>query len=97
MLLEFVVLVISSILYFICETSLCLYYIMGENSHFSHKIYKNNPLLFKSYIGMKVNILTEDNTMISGVVYTVDPVSERLESFVYYLKFSIISLFINNL
>lgn len=46
---------------------------------------------------MKVNILTEDNTMISGVVYTVDPVSERLESFVYYLKFSIIPLFINNL
>ncbi|KAG6801340.1 gem-associated protein 6-like [Apis mellifera caucasica] len=27
---------------------------------------------------MKVNILTEDNTMISGVVYTVDPVSESV-------------------
>ncbi|KOC61384.1 Gem-associated protein 6 [Habropoda laboriosa] len=51
---------------------------MGENSDFSHKIYKNDPLLFKSYIGMEVNILTEDGTTISGIVYTVDPVSESV-------------------
>lgn len=52
---------------------------MQKNSNFSHKIYKNDPLLFKSYIGMEVNILIEDGTTISGIVYTVDPVSERLE------------------
>ncbi|CAK9833972.1 Gem-associated protein 6 [Anthophora retusa] len=51
---------------------------MEENSHFSHKIYKNDPLLFKSYIGMEVNILIEDGTTISGIVYTVDPVSESV-------------------
>ncbi|CAK9811532.1 Gem-associated protein 6 [Anthophora quadrimaculata] len=51
---------------------------MEENSHFSHKIYKNDPLLFKSYIGMEVNILIEDDTTISGIVYTVDPVSESV-------------------
>lgn len=53
---------------------------MEENLHFSHKIYKNDPLLFKSYVGKKVNVLTEDNSTISGIVYTVDPVSERLEN-----------------
>lgn len=51
---------------------------MEENLHFSHKIYKNDPLLFKSYVGKKVNILTEDNSTISGIVYTVDPVSESV-------------------
>ncbi|OAD56032.1 Gem-associated protein 6 [Eufriesea mexicana] len=51
---------------------------MQKNSNFSHKIYKNDPLLFKSYIGMEVNILTEDGTTISGIVYTVDPVSESV-------------------
>ncbi|CAK9833973.1 Gem-associated protein 6 [Anthophora retusa] len=58
---------------------------MEENSHFSHKIYKNDPLLFKSYIGMEVNILIEDGTTISGIVYTVDPVSERL-GFILFLQ-----------
>lgn len=56
---------------------------MEENSHFSHKIYKNDPLLFKSYVGKEVNISTEDNNTISGIVYTVDPVSERLENISY--------------
>ncbi|XP_060814326.1 gem-associated protein 6-like [Bombus pascuorum] len=51
---------------------------MEENSHFSHKIYKNDPLLFKSYVGKEVNISTEDNNTISGFVYTVDPVSESI-------------------
>lgn len=56
---------------------------MEENSHFVHKIYKNDPLLFKSYVGKEVNISTEDNNTISGIVYTVDPVSERLENLSY--------------
>lgn len=58
---------------------------MEESSHFSHKIYKNDPVLFKNYVGLKVNILTEDGTTSSGVVYTVDPVSERLEALTLYL------------
>lgn len=53
---------------------------MDEDSRFSHKIYKSDPLLFKTYVGMEVNIVTEDGTATSGVVYTVDPVSERLGS-----------------
>ncbi|XP_076763253.1 gem-associated protein 6 [Xylocopa sonorina] len=51
---------------------------MEESSNFSHKIYKSDPLLFKSYVDMEVNILTEDGTTISGIVYTVDPVSESV-------------------
>ncbi|XP_014604527.1 PREDICTED: gem-associated protein 6-like [Polistes canadensis] len=44
---------------------------------FSHNIYKNNPLLFKSYIGREVKI-TADNSLYTGIVYTVDPVSESV-------------------
>lgn len=51
---------------------------MEESSHFSHKIYKSDPLSFKNYVGLKVNILTEDGTTSSGIVYTVDPVSESV-------------------
>ncbi|XP_043251773.1 gem-associated protein 6-like [Colletes gigas] len=51
---------------------------MEENSDWSHNIYKNYPLLFKSYLGMEVDILTVDGTTASGVVYTVDPVSESV-------------------
>ncbi|XP_053996463.1 gem-associated protein 6-like [Hylaeus anthracinus] len=51
---------------------------MEDNSNWSHSIYKSDPLLFKSYIGMRVNISTVDGTTISGVVYTVDPVSESV-------------------
>ncbi|XP_076238392.1 gem-associated protein 6 [Calliopsis andreniformis] len=51
---------------------------MNENSDFSHNIYKSDPLLFKSYVGMKANILTENGNTISGIVYTVDPVSESV-------------------
>lgn len=52
---------------------------MEENSNWSHNIYKSDPLLFKSYIGMEVDILTIDGITTFGIVYTVDPVSERLE------------------
>ena len=51
---------------------------MDEDSRFSHKIYKSDPLLFRTYVGMEVNILTEDGTATTGVVYTVDPVSESV-------------------
>lgn len=45
----------------------------------SHQIYKNDPLLFRGYVDKNVNVTTEDNNVCSGTVYTVDPVSERLE------------------
>ena len=47
-------------------------------SNFLHKIYVNDPLLFKSYINKKVTITTEDSKVHTGIVYTVDPVTERL-------------------
>ncbi|KZC13708.1 Gem-associated protein 6 [Dufourea novaeangliae] len=34
--------------------------------------------MFKSYVGREVNILTQDDSTISGTVYTVDPVSESV-------------------
>ncbi|XP_076173259.1 gem-associated protein 6 [Ptiloglossa arizonensis] len=51
---------------------------MEENSNWSHNIYKSDPLLFKSYIGMEVDILTIDGITTFGIVYTVDPVSESV-------------------
>jgi len=45
--------------------------------HFSHLVYKNNPILFDSYIGKKVKITMKDENFYCGIVYTVDPVSER--------------------
>ena len=51
-----------------------------ENSlKFLHKVYSNDPVLFKSYINKKVSITTEDSVTHTGIVYTVDPVSERLD------------------
>lgn len=49
-----------------------------DDSSFSHKIYKNDPILFNSYVGNKVKITLQDGNIHHGVVYTVDPVSERL-------------------
>ncbi|XP_031835127.1 gem-associated protein 6 [Nomia melanderi] len=51
---------------------------MEQNPKFSHNIYKKDPLLFKSYVGKEVNILNEDETTTSGIVYTIDPVSESV-------------------
>ncbi|XP_017885146.1 gem-associated protein 6-like [Ceratina calcarata] len=51
---------------------------MEQDLHFSHEVYKNDPLLFKSYIGMEVDILTVDGDTISGIAYTVDPVSKSV-------------------
>ncbi|XP_078052719.1 gem-associated protein 6 [Augochlora pura] len=51
---------------------------MESNLNFSHNIYKNDPILFKSYVGKEVNILNKDDSTVSGIVYTVDPVSESI-------------------
>lgn len=48
-----------------------------DNLNFSHKVYKNDPILFNSYVGKEVKITTKDED-VYGIVYTVDPVSERL-------------------
>lgn len=45
---------------------------------FSHNIYKNDPILFKSYIGKEAKITTDNKSVYTGVVYTVDPVSESI-------------------
>ncbi|XP_011706230.1 PREDICTED: gem-associated protein 6-like isoform X2 [Wasmannia auropunctata] len=46
--------------------------------NFSHRIYKNSPILFHSYIGKKVKITMQDENIYCGIVYTVDPVSESI-------------------
>ncbi|XP_076299685.1 gem-associated protein 6 [Lasioglossum baleicum] len=51
---------------------------MERNLDFSHTIYKNDPLLFKSYVGKEIRILNKDDSTVSGIVYTVDPVSESI-------------------
>ncbi|XP_046432558.1 gem-associated protein 6 [Neodiprion pinetum] len=43
---------------------------------FSHKVYKNDPITLKSYVNKTVSIKTKDGRSYSGVVYTIDPVSE---------------------
>jgi hypothetical protein len=49
-----------------------------DTSNTLHKIFTNDPILFKSYVNKKVTIITEDSNVHTGFVYTVDPVSERL-------------------
>lgn len=49
-----------------------------EDLNFSHQVYKNDPILLKSYVGKKVEITMTDENVHCGVVYTIDPVSERL-------------------
>lgn len=60
----------------------------------SYKLNKNSPTLFNSYIGKETTVTTTDKNIHYGVVYTVDPVSERLEEllklFYLYLILSII-------
>lgn len=51
----------------------------GDHFDFSHNIYKNDPILFASYVGKQVKITMTDENIHCGIVYTVDPVSERLE------------------
>lgn len=49
-----------------------------ENSDFSHQIYKNDPILLKSYVGKEIKITMKDEDVYHGIAYTIDPVSERL-------------------
>ncbi|XP_015600758.1 gem-associated protein 6-like [Cephus cinctus] len=49
-----------------------------NQSSFSHKVFKNDPLLFKSYVNKKVIIITQDKNTHTGIVYTIDPVSESV-------------------
>ena len=59
-----------------------------NDSNFLHNIYTSDPILFKSYVNKKVLITTEDSNIHSGIVYTVDPVSERLgcHIFLFFLS-----------
>ena len=50
-----------------------------NQAQFTHNVFKNDPVLFKSYINKKVHVLTEDESVQIGILYTIDPVSERLE------------------
>lgn len=50
-----------------------------EDSKFSHKVYKNDPILFINYVGKEVKIMMKDKSSHCGIVYTIDPVSGRLE------------------
>lgn len=50
-----------------------------DNLNSLHKVYKNDPLLFMTYVGKEVKIMTKDKNVYYGIVYTLDPVSERLE------------------
>ncbi|XP_046833178.1 gem-associated protein 6-like [Vespa crabro] len=49
-----------------------------DSNKFSHSIYKNNPLLFKSYVGKEAKVTTDNGSIHTGIVYTVDPVSESI-------------------
>lgn len=42
-----------------------------------HEVYKNDPILFNSYVGKEVKITTKDEDII-GIIYTVDPVSKSI-------------------
>lgn len=50
-----------------------------ENLSSLHKVYKNDPILFISYVGKEVKIMMKDESVYHGIIYTLDPVSERLE------------------
>lgn len=52
---------------------------LTDDLNFSHQVYKNDPILHDGYIGKKVKIMMKDENVYCGIVYTVDPVSERLE------------------
>ncbi|KAJ8674238.1 hypothetical protein QAD02_005500 [Eretmocerus hayati] len=52
---------------------------MSDNAtSFTHNIYSSDPILFRDYINKKVTVTTHDANTFSGVVYTVDPVSESV-------------------
>lgn len=51
-----------------------------------HEVYKNDPILFNSYVGKEVKITTKDEDII-GIIYTVDPVSKRLGKYLLNIKY----------
>lgn len=66
-----------------------------DNLNSLHKVYTNDPLLFMTYVGKEVKITTKDKNVYYGIVYTLDPVSERLEkNCIYYVKYYIILIFL---
>lgn len=50
----------------------------ANDSDSAHKVYNNDPVSLKSYVNKSMLIKTRDGRDHTGVVYTVDPVSERL-------------------
>ncbi|XP_034936567.1 gem-associated protein 6-like [Chelonus insularis] len=46
-----------------------------------HRVFKNDPLLFKSYLNKFVTVTTNNLNVYNGFVYTVDPVSESIVLF----------------
>ena len=51
------------------------------------KIFNNDPVFFKSYVNKKVTITTDDGNAHVGIVYTVDPVSERFDNINNYITY----------
>lgn len=52
---------------------------LQRDLNLSHQVCRNEPILFESYVGKEVKIMMKDENIHCGVVYTVDPISERLE------------------
>ncbi|XP_058803177.1 gem-associated protein 6-like [Phymastichus coffea] len=52
-----------------CRTS-------DSESNLLHKIYTSDPIAYKNYVNKTVIITTQDFNVYTGIVYTVDPVSE---------------------
>lgn len=53
---------------------------MSNNNelNYSHRIYHNDPIKFKNLINRHVKVVAKDSSVHHGILYTVDPVSERL-------------------
>lgn len=52
---------------------------MGENKcDFSHAVFVNNPLEFRSYVHKYVEVETVEGDIHRGTLYTIDPVSESV-------------------
>lgn len=57
-----------------------------DNLNSLHKLYKNDPILFINYVEKEVKITTKDENVYCGIVYTIDPVSERLSKRIHLLN-----------
>ncbi|XP_015118007.1 gem-associated protein 6 [Diachasma alloeum] len=49
-----------------------------DESKYSHRIYKNDPVEYRNYVNKRVKITGKDSSVYEGVIYTVDPVSESI-------------------